>query len=220
MLREEYSGVRTSRVLLGVLNNRSRDPPRSGRQRNVRLRDSCTRSTTGGTSGIGSVLNLAWVSDAANPVPNLLFTRHTSKPALDFLRQVLNVYFMVSSKDGATSFLDPRRALRFFASGFCHPPYLGVPNVSASVSATEVCDPSKVEATDHQSYLTGNQSRLPLDRMFQLSGRLNIHQHRISCVGPPAVTRDGFSFFLPRIKPSATVTHASLSSLQSLFQSL
>ena len=31
---------------------------RSRRQRNVRLRDSCTRSTLGGTSGIGSVLNL------------------------------------------------------------------------------------------------------------------------------------------------------------------
>ena len=134
----------------------------------------------------------------------------TREPPLGLTGRVLNARFMESSKDDVTSFLDPRRALRFFASGFCHPPYLGVPNVSAS-SSIDVWDLPTVEATDHQSYLTGKQSRLPLDRMFQLSGRHNIHQDRISCVGPPAVTRDGFSFFLPRIKPSATVTHASLS---------
>ena len=69
--------------------------------------------------------------------------------------------------------LHPLRAQRFFDSGLCQPPYLG--SVSASVSSTEVCDPPTVEAINHQSYLTGNQSRLPLDRMFQLSGRLNIH---------------------------------------------
>ena len=141
-----------------------------------------------------------------NPVPSVLCALTTREPPLGLTGRVLNVRFKESSIDDVTSFLHPRRALRFFASGFCHPPYLGVPNVSAS-SSIGLCDLPMVEATDHQSYLTLNQSRLPLDLMFQLSGILNIHQDRISCVGPTSSRRYGFSPFLPRIKPSATATH-------------
>ena len=153
-------GVRTSRVLLGVLNNRSRDPPR------VDVSGMCACDFV---HRIFSFWNFChWI--CTESCVDLQCRESSTEPSLctcfegtstGLTGRVLNVRFMESSIDDVTSFLDPRRALRFFASGFCHPPYLGVPNVSASASVTEVCDPSRVEAIDHQSYLTGNQSRLP-----------------------------------------------------------
>ena len=127
----------------------------------------CTLSTLGGTSGNGSALNPVRVSSAENPVPDLLFARHTRQPPLGLLRQVLNVHFTAFPKDGLTAFLDLDGAQkRFFGRGFCQPSHFGSPNVSDG-SSVELCDLPTVEATDHQSYLTGHPSRLPIDWMFQ-----------------------------------------------------
>ena len=79
--------------------------------------------------------------DAANPVSNLLFPRHTSKPPLNFLRQVLNVHFMVFLKDGATASLDPDGAQKgSLTQDYVNFPTLEFGNVSASVSSIGLCD--------------------------------------------------------------------------------
>ena len=153
-------GVRTSRVLLGVLNKRSRDP--LGVDVNgMWAQRLCTRSTPGRTSCIGSVLNPVWVSDAANPVPNLLFTRHTSKPAQDLLRQVMNVHFMVFSKDGATASLDPHGAQK----GSLTQDYVNFPTLKFGMFLPFLPSSpvTSVDATDRQSSLIGHPSCHPID---------------------------------------------------------
>ena len=128
----------------------------------------CTRSTPGRTSCIGSVLNPVWVSDVANPVPNLLFTRHTSKPAQDLLRQVTNVHFMVFSKDGATASLDPHGAQK----GSLTQDYVNFPTLKFGMFLPILPSShvTSVEATDH---LIGHPSCHPIYWMFQFDGSLS-----------------------------------------------
>ena len=112
-------------------------------------------ATPGGTSGI----------DAANPVSNLLFTRHTSKPAQDLLRRVLNVDFMVFSKDGATASLDPHGSQK----GSLTQDYVNFPTLKFGMFLPFL--PSSpvtlVDATDRKSYLIGHPSCHPIYWMFQ-----------------------------------------------------
>ena len=144
-----------------------------------------------------------------NPVPSVLCALTSREPPLGLAGRVLNVHFMESSIDDVTSFLDPRRAPRFCASGFCHTPHLGVPNVSAS-SSIDVWDPPKVEATDHQSFhSTGCFNCLVVTTFTSTGSSVMVHLQS---------SRLGVSPLLPRIQPSAAFPCPAIGHLRLLFR--
>ena len=194
-----------------MLNKRSRDPPGVGVSGKCALESSCTRSTPGGTSGTGSALNPVWVSSAENPVPNVPFARLLRERRLGLPGPVLNVLFMVVSKNGVASLSWILVGLEgsLIQDSFF---YVGVPNVSASVFSIERCDLPAVKATDRQSHLTGHLSRLPLDWTFKFgwSYQLPPRQHLL-CLS----TSSRPCWFFSISSSDRAQRHASLSSHRS-----